>query len=425
MILSLIIIGISATTWLMYLNHLDVYKRDKHTRAAVFVAFVAGMLSVAPILLLSHLNPFQSISASFGPFLYHYLIVAVPEEGSKFIFLVLAVRLMRSVKEPQDGIIQGAAVGAGFAIVENILYAMRYDEITTLMRSIVSIGGHVVETALAGFFLSVAIYSNLEARDDRAKLLAVGGVFLVAISHALFNASTVWAMWNERLDWGYVLVLMVTLFLAVAAFRRMVERSPYRVYPYTRAKEAVAAIRRGLILNPTSFVLNRRLALYLMALGQYKEALGPIALCRRQTRKKKVFDLLKGVCLLGAGKPDEAFRLIDTAGKSMDKKTKFRMERTLRLAIRDAGLALRVDNILNPRVFTYNPFPKRFVKYGKKHYWKSDSRILREKLEELRDELKKKSDREESDGNAGDSLNRLRSEGAADAPWIPWQNSAR
>lgn len=387
-LLVFLISVIASALWLKYLDGLDYYKRDKRTARIVYIGLAAGMISTLPTMILYDINWFLFRRIVTGPFPYHLLIVGFSEELAKYMMLVAVVLFFKSIKEPQDGIIQGAAVGAGFAFIENIEYGLRYGIENVIMRSLLCTPGHMMYTALAGFFLAQAIYSNLEVRDDRSLLLAFFAFIPTAVIHGLYNASFDWVV---MFDTGYntlrglsYLIDAVTLMITVQVFRSLIEHSPYFVFPYSRYKEAIRSILKGLKLNRSSFVLNRRLGLYYLAAAEYEKALKRIRYCRGRLRKNQtVWDILEGIALIGSGSDDQGLALVKDARDKFHKGERFRIELLLQRVIRDAGLSLRVKNILNPRVFEHNHYFDRLKKYGKRDYWKSDSRILHERLEEL------------------------------------------
>ena len=141
------IIIVSTTLWLKYLDRLDYYKKDKRTTRIVYIGLVAGMISILPTLLLYDLNWFLFQGLVYGPFLYNFLIVGFSEELAKYLMLIAVVLVFKSIKEPQDGLLQGAAVGAGFAFIENIKYGMEYGIQTTILRSVLCTPGHMMYTA--------------------------------------------------------------------------------------------------------------------------------------------------------------------------------------------------------------------------------------------------------------------------------------
>lgn len=392
-LLTVLIIITSTAIWLKYLDSLDLYKKDKKTSKMVYICFASGIISTV-LVLLPLFAPLYRIEHQLSPLFSQFLVVGLSEECSKYFMLILTVLIFRSIKEPQDGIIQGAAVGAGFGALENLLYGLLYGPNNAIARSFFSISGHMLYTALSGYFLATAIYSNLEVEDRRSILLAILAIIPAAFLHGVFNASLTWQLYYKNLAGLGVLVDMLALILTVKAFRSLLERSPYYVYPYSRAREAVQAIRRGLKLNPGSFILNNRIALYYLALEDYSQALKKIRYCRRRLKKRQgSWDVLEGIALLGLGKDDKGIRLLERAKERFEKGEQFRLERVLSRIIRDAGLKLRVNSILRHRKLRYNPYFERLRRYGKRDYWKSDQRILKERMEALGKLIKDAPDR--------------------------------
>ncbi len=381
---------ISSALWLKYLDHLDYYKKDKRTEKILRVGLIAGIISIIPTFIFYETNWLFFSWLVTGPFMDNFFIVGLSEEAAKYLMLIVVVLLFKSVKEPQDGIIQGAAVGAGFAFFENIKYGMDYGVVTTIIRSILCTPGHMMYTALAGYFLASAIYSNLEVRDDRSVLYAIFAFIPTALIHALYNASLDWQIiysddFHNLAGLAY-LIDFITLFITIQVFQSLIEKSPYFVHPYSRYKKAIRSILRGLKLNPGSFVLNRRLSLYLLAAGKYPEALKRIRYCRsRQPKSGNVWDVLEGIALLGSRHDDEGIAMLTRARENFSKGEQFRIEVFLQRIIRDSGIKLRVKNILYPHVFTRNRYFARRLKYGPRDYWKTDSRILKERLQKYRE----------------------------------------
>jgi RsiW-degrading membrane proteinase PrsW (M82 family) len=126
--------------------------------------------------------------------LFFFLVVGPVEETVK----LLAVRLYAYRDDRFDAVIDGAVYGAvaglGFATIENALYITRPLESvatvadiletasgTTAARSLAG-PGHVIYSALAGFYLGLAKFNR-----EYAVPLVVKGLFLAAVIHAMYN----------------------------------------------------------------------------------------------------------------------------------------------------------------------------------------------------------------------------------------------
>jgi RsiW-degrading membrane proteinase PrsW (M82 family) len=256
----------AAGLWYAFLSRRVRHVVDKQDPGVLFLAFAAGLLSVFLTILLHYLYPLSWIAeAGYGyKFPYHILVTGPVEETAKFLCFLVLVSTMPVVKEPQDGVLIGAAVGMGFGTLENILYIFKHPQWWIALRPILTTGGHMIYGAIWAGMFSSAMYSNIHSRDPQAYRLALGALLLAALIHGAYNS----VPWVGLM----VLVNLAALYLAVRVFLLLVERSPYRDYPLEQAEAAAAALRRGLFFNPNSAILNRRLGLCLMYLGRYRDA---------------------------------------------------------------------------------------------------------------------------------------------------------
>ncbi len=123
---------------------------------------------------------------------FFLLVVAPVEEGVK----LLAVRLS-AYRTPQfdtvvDGAVYGAAAGLGFATIENALYitdvigpaggdALAAGGAVTTVRALAG-PGHVIYSALAGYYLGLARFSR-----EYAGAIVLKGLLIAVGAHALYN----------------------------------------------------------------------------------------------------------------------------------------------------------------------------------------------------------------------------------------------
>ncbi len=254
--------------WLLFLSTRLRYIADKQEAGALAVFFFAGSASVMVTLIilaiypLTWLVPFVHQNVLF----YHVLVTGVVEEVAKFLCFLAVAHTLNTVKEPQDGVIQGAVVGLAFGAIENVLYIEHFRTAFMFVRPLLTTGGHAIYGAIWGGFYSAALYSNIHSKDPRSYRLAVGGVALVALIHGLYNASLSLSFFLG------VLTNLIALAISIRVFLALVDHSPYRLFPLSQAEKALASIRKGLYFNPKSAILNRNIGLYLMYLGSYRAA---------------------------------------------------------------------------------------------------------------------------------------------------------
>ena len=98
----------------------------------------------------------QAISSSFWG-------AAIPEEGSKLLFLWLLLRKNKYFDERLDGIVYAVFVSLGFAAVENIMYLIgNYDSFVSvgIARGVLSVPVHFSCGVLMGYFYSLTRFGN-------------------------------------------------------------------------------------------------------------------------------------------------------------------------------------------------------------------------------------------------------------------------
>lgn len=176
--------------------------------------FAAGMVTVLPAILIetgAH-RLFSAVSPSLGGAFFvefarvesaadlllagfiAFVVVALTEEGFRFLLLRYVFRQTPEVDQVVDGLQVGIASGIGFAFVENTLYFLRlfqrldFDALAVVffLRFLISTFGHIAFGGLMGVELARAMASPLERRRHlwRAFLLpwVVHGLFDVLLS---------------------------------------------------------------------------------------------------------------------------------------------------------------------------------------------------------------------------------------------------
>lgn len=145
---------------------LYIYLKDKHEREPIGLlvkAFVYGMLSTLLALIIS--IPISSVvpidQQSLGEQAIHaFLLVALIEEFSKFVFVRGVLYRDRNFNEPFDGIVYSVMVGMGFATFENILYVSNGGMGTAFLRMFTAVPAHAAFAVLMGYYLGKAKFEH-------------------------------------------------------------------------------------------------------------------------------------------------------------------------------------------------------------------------------------------------------------------------
>lgn len=170
---------------------LYIYLKDKHEREPLGLlmrSFFFGILSVFVTLLISRvISAFITIDEqSVGEQAVHaFLIVALVEEFSKFIFVRGILYNNPNFNEPFDGIVYSVMVSMGFATFENILYVTDGGISTALMRMFTAVPAHATFAILMGFYLGKAKFEHKKSYYA-IHALAVAALFHGAYDYCLF-----------------------------------------------------------------------------------------------------------------------------------------------------------------------------------------------------------------------------------------------
>ena len=117
-----------------------------------------------------------------------FLVVAVVEEGAKYLFL-----LWRTWRDPNfnfsfDGIVYAVFVSLGFAAFENISYVVGYGLTTAVARAVLAIPAHMGFAVFMGYF-----YARAKRCHDQGNVAGrrrnLWAAFLVAVLlHGFYDA---------------------------------------------------------------------------------------------------------------------------------------------------------------------------------------------------------------------------------------------
>lgn len=145
--------------------------------------------------------------------LFGAMIIGIVEENGK---MIISSRYLNKLKDKYilNGLLIGAAVGAGFAVIETAGYALasflqgggEYAANILLMRSMLALGGHISWTAVASAGYISALGDSKDGRGVWTNRKFYFFFFLVIIMHGLWDGVTVF---------GYLTMIILTLLILV------------------------------------------------------------------------------------------------------------------------------------------------------------------------------------------------------------------
>lgn len=137
---------------------LFIYSLRKFGRGSMWhllLTFALGMLATLPALRLQELvvdprtHPWRHSILYFAKFAF--LIIALSEEGCKFLVLRIYAYPRPWFREPFDGIVYAVMIGMGFATVENIEYVRQFGLEAGISRFFLAVPAHASFAVLMGY----------------------------------------------------------------------------------------------------------------------------------------------------------------------------------------------------------------------------------------------------------------------------------
>ncbi len=212
---------------IFYILYKDVYNREPQVN--LLVSFLLGCASILPAILFESTLIPGTIDGSVGAVaLITYGIIAISEEGGKYLGLRYYSYNLKSFDEPLDGIVYSIIISMGFATVENIKYVVFDAEPGTayklgLLRMFTAVPGHATFAIVMGYFAGKA---KFDPKNSFRLLLTgfIGAVFL----HGTYDFFILLTQYsyvgrqtgNEYLAFGG----FVSLIISVVLCRKLIKR---------------------------------------------------------------------------------------------------------------------------------------------------------------------------------------------------------
>lgn len=212
---------------------LYIYLKDKHEREPIGLlvkAFIYGILSTLITLIVS--IPINSVITIHEKDLteqaiHAFLIVALVEELSKFLFVRGVLYRDQNFNEPFDGIVYSVMVGMGFATFENILYVSDGGLEVAILRMFTAVPAHASFAILMGFYLGKAKF------EHKKGYYAFHALGIATLFHGIYDYC--WFISFEPGIWmGAIASLIFAIFLSRKAIHIHQVASPFQ---YKKAHE--------------------------------------------------------------------------------------------------------------------------------------------------------------------------------------------
>jgi RsiW-degrading membrane proteinase PrsW (M82 family) len=167
-------------------------KVDAEPAGLLWSLVLLGALSAIPASLSEGL--LESMLVGFVPpntplyyALMSFFVVAVSEEGCKFVMLRLRTWNHPAFDFRFDGIVYGVMVGVGFATLENILYVLGAGFSTGVARALLSVPGHVSWGVFMGYYYGRAKAYAIAGNEKESRRNLVLSLLIPIAWHGIYD----------------------------------------------------------------------------------------------------------------------------------------------------------------------------------------------------------------------------------------------
>lgn len=208
---------------ILFIYFMDKY--EKEDLLPIVICFILGIFSTLPILQLERLgvargidNPMEIIPM----LIYSFLFVALLEEASKFFVLLVYPYRQSFFNEPFDGILYAVVIAMGFATLENVLYASRFNLNALVLRAFTAVPAHASFAVVQGYFVGKAKFKG----KNKLKLMGLGLLSSVCL-HGFYDFFILQQAYKNLAILAFF-TLSIGLYLAIQLIHAHQEDSPFK-----------------------------------------------------------------------------------------------------------------------------------------------------------------------------------------------------
>jgi RsiW-degrading membrane proteinase PrsW (M82 family) len=223
-ILTLLILTLSpGFAIILYIYLQDIHEPEPIGQLAISFGYgVLSMLLATGITYLIYQNIHFDQESFSDMAIKAFVIVAVVEEGSKFLFIMALLYTNKNFNEPFDGIVYSVMVGMGFALMENLIYVFNGDGSTVIVRIFTATPAHALFAVLMGYFLGKA-----KLEEKFTGLFILSAIIIATLAHGIYDyflfISFIPGLWI-----GAIVSLIIGYFISRKAIKVHQDSSPFK-----------------------------------------------------------------------------------------------------------------------------------------------------------------------------------------------------
>ena len=126
----------------------------------ILIPMIIGLCAVFPASLIEYAlsSKTGTVTNLFKTFINAFIIASLVEETIKFLVIKILFSV-RKINNLKDGIATAAAVGTGFACLENIMYSFD-SSIIIMFRTFTAMPLHIITAGIMGYFSLKSVHSG-------------------------------------------------------------------------------------------------------------------------------------------------------------------------------------------------------------------------------------------------------------------------
>lgn len=199
-------------------------KMDKESPSMMLSLLVFGVLSTTLAGFTERLG--RSVLLSFTEqdsmlynVLFYFVIVALSEEGFKYLVLK-----KKTWKSPEfncqfDGVVYAVFVSLGFALWENIAYVLQYGFQTAIVRAITAVPGHASFGVFMGIWYGLAKRYDYRGQSGKAAVMKKCAVIVPTLVHGTYDFLIASGA-SDFIFVGFIVVVFAAAFRSVKKFSK-------------------------------------------------------------------------------------------------------------------------------------------------------------------------------------------------------------
>ncbi len=203
---------------------------DKESPRLLWNLVVRGVIATVFAMLTEWIGEF--VLSSFvqeGTILYNFLlyfiVVAVSEEGFKYLLMK-----QRTWKDPEfnfqfDGVVYAVFVSLGFALWENISYVLMYGFGTALVRAVTAVPGHACFGVFMGAWYGLAKKYESYGMHSQSKTCRVVALLSSIVLHGCYDFTA--SIENQNYAWIFVAFVVVMFLVAFRLVKKLSQNDRY------------------------------------------------------------------------------------------------------------------------------------------------------------------------------------------------------